>query len=62
MLKSNFNLSLYSQKRKMIIEYSDYPDEVVKKITNELKEFGLTINNIGGGSGYEEYEIIKIKD
>lgn len=62
MLKSNFNLSLYSQKRKMIIEYSDYPDEVVKKISNELKEFGLTINNIGGGSGYEEYEIIKIKD
>ena len=48
------------QTSKFRIEYDDRPDMVVDEIASKLKPFGLTIELIGGGDGFIEYEIKSI--
>lgn len=41
------------------IWYDDQPDDIVNKINSALQEFGLTIQELDGGDGFNEYEIVK---
>lgn len=45
---------------KFKVMYDDQPNEVVDTISDKLAQFGLTINELDGGDGFNEYEIVKI--
>lgn len=44
---------------KFRVEYDDTPDQVVDKAAAKLRLFGVLIKPLGGGDGFEEYEIIR---
>ncbi len=46
---------------KFKIWYDDQPNDVVDKITNQLKFFGLEVVELDGGDGFIEYEIKPLK-
>lgn len=46
---------------KFKIIYDDQLEGVVNKISSKLEQFGLAINELDGGDGYNEYEIIKLE-
>lgn len=45
---------------KFKINYDDQPNEVVDKISSELRKYGLTIREIDSDDGYIDYEIIEL--
>ena len=48
---------------KFKIHYDDQPNDGVDRLASILKkEFGITVNQLDGGDGYEEYEVIKDED
>ena len=49
-------------KNSIEIWYDDQPDEVVDKVASVLLNFGLKINYLDGGDGYNTYEISKIDE
>jgi hypothetical protein len=49
------------EKVKFKIWYDDQVDEVVDKISEQLKSFGLEVSELDGGDGFMEYEIKPLK-
>ena len=47
---------------KVKIWYDNTPNEVVDKISSEIDSFGITIEQLEGGDGFEEYEITRNND
>ncbi len=45
---------------KFKIWYDDQPNDVVNKISSCLKKFGLTIDELDGGDGFNEYKIVDV--
>ncbi len=43
------------------VYHDDNQLDVVEIISYKLKEFGLTIKELDGGDGWDEYEIVKIE-
>ena len=46
---------------KFKVWYDDQVEDVVDRISSELKTFGLTIKVLDGGDGFMEYEIVSLK-
>jgi hypothetical protein len=44
---------------KFRIDYDDTPDQVVDKVAEKLRLFGVLIKPLGGGDGFDEYQIIR---
>jgi hypothetical protein len=48
---------------KFKIHYDDQPNDGVDRLASILKkEFGITVTQLDGGDGFEEYEVIKDED
>jgi hypothetical protein len=48
---------------KFKIHYDDQPTDGVDRLSSILKsEFGITVTQLDGGDGFEEYEVIKDED
>jgi hypothetical protein len=47
--------------KKIKVWYDDQINEVVDSISIRLNDFGLTIEELGGGDGFIEYEIKTLK-
>jgi hypothetical protein len=48
------------EETKFKVFHDDTQDNVVSEISGKLKKFGLTIVDLGGGDGWQEYEIVAL--
>jgi hypothetical protein len=56
-----FSMTKNMKEVKFNIWYDDEPNDVVDKIATQLKSYGLEIIELGGGDGFNEYEIKPLK-
>lgn len=49
------------ENNKFRVVYDDMPNDIVDKVSEKLKSFGLYIQELEGGDGFVEYEIRKIE-